>query len=90
MYWSKVHVWGALPTHDFWAHAVTLADNVTWLFGGYDDKGCFKDMWCFNIVACAPCTVNRPLLTESLADIIICSRDDAMDAFEMRGSLPAP
>jgi hypothetical protein len=56
MYWSKAPVWGALPTHGFRAHTVTLADNVAWIFGGCDDKGCFKDMWCFNIGACAPKT----------------------------------
>jgi len=49
MYWSKAPVWGLLPTHGFRAHTVTLADNVAWIFGGCDDKGCFKDMWCFNI-----------------------------------------
>lgn len=53
MYWSKAPVWGALPTHGFRAHTVTLADNVAWIFGGCDDKGCFKDMWCFNIGAYA-------------------------------------
>jgi hypothetical protein len=51
MYWSKAPVWGVLPTHGFRAHTVTLADNVAWIFGGCDDKGCFKDMWCFNIGA---------------------------------------
>ncbi|KAF8496165.1 hypothetical protein F5888DRAFT_1794727 [Russula emetica] len=49
MYWSKAPVWGTLPTHGFRAHTVTLADNVAWIFGGCDEKGCFKDMWCFNI-----------------------------------------
>lgn len=49
MYWSKAPVWGALPAHGFRAHTVTLADNVAWIFGGCDDRGCFKDMWCFNI-----------------------------------------
>lgn len=53
MYWSKAPVWGTLPTHGFRAHTVTLADNVAWIFGGCDEKGCFKDMWCFNIGACA-------------------------------------
>lgn len=49
MYWSKAPVWGVLPSHGFRAHTVTLADNVAWIFGGCDDRGCFKDMWCFNI-----------------------------------------
>jgi hypothetical protein len=52
MYWSKAPVWGVLPTHGFRAHTVTLVDNVAWIFGGCDDKGCFKDMWCFNIGVC--------------------------------------
>lgn len=51
MYWSKAPVWGTLPTHGFRAHTVTLVDNVAWIFGGCDEKGCFKDMWCFNIGA---------------------------------------
>ena len=62
MYWSKAPVWGALPTHGFRAHTVTLADNVAWIFGGCDDKGCFKDMWCFNIGTYArlrPSSVDR-------------------------------
>ena len=53
MYWSKAPVWGALPAHGFRAHTVTLADNVAWIFGGCDDRGCFKDMWCFNIGECS-------------------------------------
>lgn len=53
MYWSKAPVWGTLPTHGFRAHTVTLVDNVAWIFGGCDEKGCFKDMWCFNIGTCA-------------------------------------
>jgi Rab9 effector protein with kelch motifs len=53
MYWSKAPVWGTLPTHGFRAHTVTLVDNVAWIFGGCDEKGCFKDMWCFNTGACA-------------------------------------
>src|SRR6266581_3430750 len=48
MYWSRAPVWGSLPTHGFRAHTVTLADDVAWIFGGCDDRGCFKDMWCFN------------------------------------------
>ena len=30
------------------AHTVTLVDNVAWLFGGCDDKGCWKDIYCFD------------------------------------------
>jgi hypothetical protein len=39
MYWSK-----AIPTHEFCAHTVALADYVACIFGGSGDKGCFKDM----------------------------------------------
>ncbi|KAI0052434.1 galactose oxidase [Auriscalpium vulgare] len=48
MYWSKAPVWGTLPTHAMRAHSVTMVDTVAWLFGGCDDKGCWKDVWCFN------------------------------------------
>lgn len=30
------------------AHSVTMVDHTAWLFGGCDDKGCWKDVWCFN------------------------------------------
>jgi hypothetical protein len=52
LYWGKAPVWGAPPTHGFRAHTVALVDNVAWIFGGCDDRGCFKDTWCFNIGAC--------------------------------------
>ncbi|KAI0031469.1 hypothetical protein K488DRAFT_10658, partial [Vararia minispora EC-137] len=48
MYWSKAPVWGTLPTHAMRAHSVTLVDNIAWMFGGCDDRGCWKDVWCFN------------------------------------------
>ena len=48
MYWSRAPVWGTLPSHSMRAHTVTLVDNIAWLFGGCDDKGCWKDVWCFN------------------------------------------
>lgn len=32
----------------FRAHTVTLVDHVAWLFGGCDDKGCWKDVYCFD------------------------------------------
>jgi hypothetical protein len=35
MYWNKTPVWGVLPTDGFHAHTVTLADNVAWIFGGF-------------------------------------------------------
>ncbi|KII84047.1 hypothetical protein PLICRDRAFT_179731 [Plicaturopsis crispa FD-325 SS-3] len=49
MYWSRAPVHGALPMRSMRAHSVTLVDNVAWLFGGCDDKGCWKDVYCFDI-----------------------------------------
>ncbi|KIK93296.1 hypothetical protein PAXRUDRAFT_145380 [Paxillus rubicundulus Ve08.2h10] len=48
MYWSRAPVHGALPMRHMRAHTVTLVDNVAWLFGGCDDKGCWKDIYCFD------------------------------------------
>ena len=48
MYWSRAPVHGALPMRNMRAHSVTLVDNVAWLFGGCDDKGCWKDIYCFD------------------------------------------
>ena len=48
MYWSRAPVHGTLPNRNMRAHTVTLVDNVAWLFGGCDDKGCFKDIYCFD------------------------------------------
>jgi hypothetical protein len=35
VYGNKAPVWGVLPTDGFHAHTVTLADNVAWIFGGF-------------------------------------------------------
>jgi len=48
MYWSKAPVYGLLPSHGLRAHSATLVDGVAWIFGGCDEKGCWKDVWCFN------------------------------------------
>ncbi|KAI0689382.1 galactose oxidase [Cytidiella melzeri] len=48
MYWSKAPVYGLLPTHGLRAHSVTLVDGIAWIFGGCDEKGCWKDVLCFN------------------------------------------
>ncbi|KAL0956856.1 hypothetical protein HGRIS_002964 [Hohenbuehelia grisea] len=48
MYWSRAPVWGHLPTRTMRAHSVTLVDNVAWLFGGCDDKDCWKDLYLFD------------------------------------------
>lgn len=31
------------------AHTVTLVDNIAWLFGGCDEKGCARDVWCCDV-----------------------------------------
>ncbi|KAF8438545.1 hypothetical protein L210DRAFT_3404108 [Boletus edulis BED1] len=48
MYWSRAPVHGAMPMRNLRAHTVTLVDNVAWVFGGCDDKGCGKDIYCFD------------------------------------------
>jgi hypothetical protein len=35
--------------HSFWAHSVTVTDNMARIFDGLDDKRRFTDMKCFNI-----------------------------------------
>ncbi|UZJ52239.1 hypothetical protein CBS101457_001559 [Exobasidium rhododendri] len=48
MYWSRVPVHGSVPRRSFRAHTATLSDEVMWLFGGCDSKGCFRELWCFD------------------------------------------
>ena len=48
MYWSRAPVWGTLPVHGVRAHSVTLVDTIAWIFGGCDEKGCWRDVFCFN------------------------------------------
>lgn len=48
MYWSRAPVYGLLPQHGMRAHSATLVDNIAWLFGGCDEKGCWKDVYLFN------------------------------------------
>ncbi|KAI0920502.1 hypothetical protein AcV5_010219 [Taiwanofungus camphoratus] len=48
MYWSRASVYGQLPSHGIRAHSVTLVDSVAWLFGGCDEKGCWRDVFLFN------------------------------------------
>lgn len=48
LYWSRAPIHGVLPMRSFRAHTVTLVDHVAWLFGGCDDKGCWKDVYCFD------------------------------------------
>ncbi|KAG8993870.1 hypothetical protein FRB94_010319 [Tulasnella sp. JGI-2019a] len=49
MHWSKAPVHGHLPTRNMRAHTVTVVDHVAWVFGGCDEKGCWRDVWCFDI-----------------------------------------
>ncbi|EKM52608.1 uncharacterized protein PHACADRAFT_261148 [Phanerochaete carnosa HHB-10118-sp] len=48
MYWGKAPVYGYLPTHGLRAHTATLVDGVAWIYGGCDEKGCWRDVWCFH------------------------------------------
>ncbi|KAI0651330.1 galactose oxidase [Trametes meyenii] len=48
MHWSRAPVYGQMPPRGLRAHSITLVDNVAWLFGGCDDLGCWKDVFCFN------------------------------------------
>lgn len=48
MYWSRAPVHGSVPRRAFRAHTANLADEVLWLFGGCDSKGCFRDLYCFD------------------------------------------
>ncbi|KAI0742670.1 galactose oxidase [Daedaleopsis nitida] len=48
MHWSRAPVYGAMPMHGTRAHSVTLIDNVAWFFGGCDERGCWRDVFCFN------------------------------------------
>ncbi|KAG8894376.1 hypothetical protein FRC00_009039 [Tulasnella sp. 408] len=49
MHWSKAPVHGTLPTRSMRAHTVTMVDNIAWIFGGCDERGCWRDVWCFDI-----------------------------------------
>ncbi|RDX43634.1 hypothetical protein OH76DRAFT_1544274 [Lentinus brumalis] len=48
MHWSRGPVFGAMPLHGTRAHTVTLIDNIAWMFGGCDERGCWQDVFCFN------------------------------------------
>ncbi|GAC99078.1 hypothetical protein PHSY_006675 [Pseudozyma hubeiensis SY62] len=48
MYWSKAPAHGSVPRRSFRAHTANLCDEVLWLFGGCDNRGCFRDLWCFD------------------------------------------
>ena len=48
MYWSRAPVYGAMPASGMRAHSMTLIDSIAWIFGGCDERGCWRDIWCFN------------------------------------------
>ena len=73
MYWSKAPVWGTMPNHGMRAHSVTLVDSVAWIFGGCDERGCWKDLWLFNTGAF---TSEIPHL--SRLTWVFCFRNDAV------------
>lgn len=63
MYWSKVPVHGSVPRRSFRAHSACLSDEILWLFGGCDSKGCFRDLWCFD---CETMCWSKPKVTGDL------------------------
>lgn len=52
MYWSRAPVFGDIPGRSMKAHSATVVDNVVWVFGGCDEKGCFRDVYCFDTGMC--------------------------------------
>ena len=54
MHWSRAPVYGAMPLHGTRAHSVTLIYSIAWMFGGCDERGCWRDVFCFNTGACVP------------------------------------
>ncbi|CAD6570059.1 MAG: hypothetical protein CYPHOPRED_003727 [Cyphobasidiales sp. Tagirdzhanova-0007] len=48
-FWHKAPVWGQLPTRPMRAHTATLIEGrdgaAIWVFGGCDQKNCFRDVW---------------------------------------------
>lgn len=45
MYWSLAPVHGRLPSKCLRAHSATLVGDTIWVFGGCDERGCFRDVW---------------------------------------------
>ncbi|KZP09840.1 galactose oxidase [Athelia psychrophila] len=48
MYWSRASVFGETPGRPMKAHSATVVDNVVWVFGGCDETGCYRDVYCFD------------------------------------------
>ncbi|KAI0077640.1 galactose oxidase [Panus rudis PR-1116 ss-1] len=48
MYWSRAPVYGYVPPHGLRAHTANLVDHIIWIYGGCDEKGCWRDFWCLN------------------------------------------
>lgn len=51
MYWSRAPVYGLLPAKGLRSHSATLVDTSAWIFGGCDDKECWRDVHCFDVGA---------------------------------------
>jgi hypothetical protein len=45
LYWSLTPIWGRLPPRGMRAHTATLIGTHIWVFGGCDQRGCFRDVW---------------------------------------------
>ena len=56
-------VHGSVPRRSFRAHSACLSDEILWLFGGCDAKGCFRDLWCFD---CETMCWSKPKVTGDL------------------------
>ncbi|KAI0830112.1 galactose oxidase [Trametes gibbosa] len=48
MHWSRAPVFGQLPARGVRSHTVTLVDNMVWLFGGWDGRTSWQEVFCFN------------------------------------------
>ena len=79
MYWSKAPAWGTMPNHGMRAHSVTLVDSVAWIFGGCDERGCWKDLWLFNTGA----STSGPILVYSLWLTRVCSQKQCSGLIQM-------
>ena len=88
MYWSRAPVYGVMPGHGMRAHSATLIDSTAWIFGGCDERGCWKDVWCFNAGLYnqidAPPPFNSDLWTLLWIETMQWSRPD------MLGDIPPP
>ncbi len=89
MYWSRAPVYGLLPTHGMRAHSITLVDNIAWIFGGCDEKGCWRDVWCFSVGA-SSLEQYMPHFIESHGVRISCVESMQWSNPDTVGDIPPP